>query len=70
MVVLPAKEVWHQEHLDLTEKSEMKASEEPLAQPLLWLWKNLLSSFDLQVLTGPNFTSFICMMKMLEWGPI
>lgn len=39
MVVLPAKEVWHQEHLNLQKKkkkSEMEASEEPLAQPLLW----------------------------------
>lgn len=63
MDILPAKEVWHQEHLGLTEKSGMEASEEPLAQPLLWWWKDLLRSFDLQVLTGPNFTPFICMIN-------
>lgn len=61
--ILPAKEVWHQEHLGLMEKSEMEASEEPLAQPLFWWWKHLLCSFDQQVLTVPNFTPFICMIN-------
>lgn len=45
------------------EKSEMEASEEPLAQPLFWWWKHLLCSFDQQVLTVPNFTPFICMIN-------